>query len=200
VGAGGLHDPGLTHEVLGRRHVGHHQERRDVKAQVSGGLDVLVGDVGLGAVRGDAHRVDAAVARALQVVDGADARQQQRRELAVGEHSLDRPQVLFFRVTGEPVGERVSVQAVAVGDLDEIDARLVQLLRDRDHLLDGVLVRQRVHAVAQRRVVQEQLLRSGRRRGRHGAAIAGRGSTVTRPPSPEMTTAAATRAAGGSSA
>ncbi len=37
--------------------------------------------------------------------------------------------------------------------LDEVDLRLVELTRDLHHLVDGVLVRERVHAVAQRDVV-----------------------------------------------
>ena len=45
--------------------------------------DVLGGDVGLGAVGGDAHRADAEVVGVLEVVDGADAGQQQGGEPGV---------------------------------------------------------------------------------------------------------------------
>ena len=80
VRAVGLHQLGLLGELLGRRHVGQHQESGDVHAELAGGGDVLGGDVGLGAVGGDADRADAEVAGVLQLVDGADAGQQQRGE------------------------------------------------------------------------------------------------------------------------
>jgi hypothetical protein len=44
---------------------------------------VLLGDVGFGAVRGNAHDAGASVIGAAQVVDGADARQQQGGDLGV---------------------------------------------------------------------------------------------------------------------
>jgi hypothetical protein len=45
--------------------------------------DVLLGDIGLGAVGGHADRVHAQSVRHLQVVDRADAGQQQRRDLGL---------------------------------------------------------------------------------------------------------------------
>ena len=62
-------------------HVRHHQEADGVEPELARHADVLAGDVRLGAVRRDADGVDAAVERHLQVVDGADARQQQRGDL-----------------------------------------------------------------------------------------------------------------------
>ena len=49
----------------------------DVHAELAGGGDVLSGDVGLGAVGRDADRPDAEVVGVLEVVDRADAGQQQ---------------------------------------------------------------------------------------------------------------------------
>jgi len=61
----------------------HHQEARDVHADLAGGGDVLGGDVGLGAVRRDADRAHAEVVCVFQLGDGADARQQQRGQPGV---------------------------------------------------------------------------------------------------------------------
>ncbi len=41
-----FHQLGLLGQFLGRRHVAHHQEARDVHADLAGGFDVLRGDVG----------------------------------------------------------------------------------------------------------------------------------------------------------
>ena len=44
-------------------------------------LDMLLRDVGLGAVRGDAHRPRAGGVRRVEILDGADAGQQQDGDL-----------------------------------------------------------------------------------------------------------------------
>ena len=80
----GLHQLGLRGQLGGLGHVAHHQEAGDVHAQLAGGGDVLRGDVGLGAVGGDPHRAHAERVRALEVVDRADAGQQQRGEPGAG--------------------------------------------------------------------------------------------------------------------
>lgn len=56
--------------------MGHHQEADGVHAQIARGGDVLLGDIGFGAMSGDAHRTHTQLVRALQVFDAADARQQ----------------------------------------------------------------------------------------------------------------------------
>ena len=92
VGAVGLHQLGLLGQLLGGRHVGHHQEAGDVHAELAGGGDVLGGDVGLGAVGGDADRADAEVVGVAELLDGADAGQQQRGQAGpreVGRGGLD---------------------------------------------------------------------------------------------------------------
>ena len=72
-------------QLAGGRHVAHHQEAGDVHAELAGGGDVLGGDVGLGAVGGDPDRADAEVVGVLELLDGADAGQQQRGEPGVGD-------------------------------------------------------------------------------------------------------------------
>ncbi len=56
VGAVALHQLGLGDQAFGAVHVRHHQEADGVHAELAGHADVLLGDVGLGAVGGDADR------------------------------------------------------------------------------------------------------------------------------------------------
>ncbi|MCY1216803.1 hypothetical protein D9M72_286900 [compost metagenome] len=80
VDAGGaiaFHQLRLLRQHLGRGHVAHHQEADRVHAKLAGVLDMLARDVGFGAMRGHAHDAGAGVIGGTQVVDGADAWQQQ---------------------------------------------------------------------------------------------------------------------------
>ena len=81
-------------------------------------------------------------------------------------------------LAGEAVVERRAAQAVAVRDLDDLDARRVQRVHGGADLLLGELVRHRVTAVAQGRVGDPELPRACGRRGGHAvtAAAAGAGS------------------------
>ena len=80
LAAGVDHDPGLLGQLLRGGAVRHHQEARRSPCPGRGRREVLRRDVGLGAVRGDAHHARAGVVRAAQVVDGADAGHQQHRD------------------------------------------------------------------------------------------------------------------------
>ena len=53
LAAGVGHDPGLAGERVGRDRVGHHQEADRLEPELAGQREVLLGDVGLGAVGGD---------------------------------------------------------------------------------------------------------------------------------------------------
>jgi hypothetical protein len=57
--------------------VRHHQEADGLQPEVARDVQVLDGDVGVGAVRGDAGDRDAEVRDRPQVVDRADAGQQE---------------------------------------------------------------------------------------------------------------------------
>lgn len=74
VSARVLHELGLGGELSGWCHVGEHEEPGDVHAEFAGAPNVLVGDIGLGAVRGDAYRGDTERVGALDVGEGADSR------------------------------------------------------------------------------------------------------------------------------
>jgi hypothetical protein len=79
VGAVGLHQLGLGGQLGRLGHVAHHQEARDAHVQLASPRDVLGGDVGLGAVRGDADRAPTEGVGAIEFGDGADAGQQAGR-------------------------------------------------------------------------------------------------------------------------
>ncbi len=83
VGAVALHEPGLRHQALGAVHVAIIRKPTVSMPELARHADVLLADVGLGAVRGHADGVHAQVVRHAQVVDGADAGHQQGRDLGV---------------------------------------------------------------------------------------------------------------------
>jgi hypothetical protein len=66
---------GLFGQVFGGRQVAHHQKSRDVHSEIVRGLDVLGGDVGLGAMSSDSDGLHAQGRRVLQFGDGSDTRQ-----------------------------------------------------------------------------------------------------------------------------
>ncbi|MNT32269.1 hypothetical protein D3C72_1681420 [compost metagenome] len=105
VRAIGLHQLGLLRQGVRLGHVAHHQEAGHVHAQGAGGLDMLPGDIGLGAVGGDAHRAHAQIIGALQVMHGPDAGQQQGGEHAVLQHLGHRADPLPVSVGAEAVVE-----------------------------------------------------------------------------------------------
>ena len=74
------HDAGLRGESLRRLAVGHHQEADSLEPELAGDAEVLHGDVGLGAVGGDADHRHADVPARGDVVHGADAREHERRD------------------------------------------------------------------------------------------------------------------------
>src|SRR5690606_21218658 len=144
-----FHQLGLRGEFGGRGHVAHHEEAGDVHADLTGGRDVLGGDVGLGAVGGDSHRPHAQVVGAAKIFDRADARQQQGgqpRAADVGGRGLDPGPVA---VRAGTVVDRAAGETVTVGDFDGVDARGVERRDDLAHVLRGDPVPDGVHAVAQ---------------------------------------------------
>ena len=105
-----------------------HEEADGLEPQGLGDLDVLLGDVGLRAVRGDTGDLDAHLVDLAQVVGEADAGQQQARDLGVLRHLAGLRDELLLRDGGEAVVERRAADAVTVGDLDHGDACAVETL------------------------------------------------------------------------
>ena len=78
LAAGVGHDPGLAGEHLGWLGVRHHQEADRFQPDLPRQAEVLDGDVGLGAVRGDPDDGDAEIRARLDVVLRAEPGQHQR--------------------------------------------------------------------------------------------------------------------------
>ncbi len=152
IEAGGavvFHQLGLFRQPLWGLHVAHHQEAHGVHAQLSGMLDVLPGDIRLGAVGGHSYDACASAVGIVQVVDGADAGQQQGGDFGVFGDFGDRFDPLQVGVGAEAVVEAGALQAIAVGHFNTVDLGLVQGPCNVLHVLDGVLVADGVAAVAQ---------------------------------------------------
>ena len=153
VGAVALHEQRLADQLLGAGHVRHHQETHGVQAQRARLADVLLRDVGLGAMGGHADGAHAQVFGHEQVVHGADARNQEGRNLGLLHQWNHGAQVFLVGVGGESVVDRAAAQAVAMGDFDQRHASGVQAAGDALHLVERHQVALGVHAVAQRHVV-----------------------------------------------
>ncbi|MNT68501.1 hypothetical protein D3C72_2067400 [compost metagenome] len=83
----------------------HHQEADGVHAQVTRVLNVLLRDVGFGAVRGHPHDAGASFVGLLQVMDGADAWEQQRGHFRVLQHISHRRDPFEVGVGAEAIVE-----------------------------------------------------------------------------------------------
>ena len=130
-GAVAFHQLRLLDQLLDRGHVRHHQEADGVHAELARRLDVLPGDVGLGAVGGDAHAARARVIGVLEVVHGADAGQEQHGDDGVLALLGDRRDPFAVVVRAEAVVEGRAGEAVAVADLDGVDTGAVERAGDR---------------------------------------------------------------------
>ncbi len=132
---------------------GHHQKADRVHAERACGLDVLPRDVGLGAVGRDAHAARAGLVGVFQVMHGADARQQQHGHDGVPAFLGDGGNPLAVVVRAKAVVEGRAGDAVAVADLDRVDAGAVERAGDLAHRLQMILVTDRMHPVTQRDVL-----------------------------------------------
>ena len=129
--------------------MGHHEEADGFEAEVAGVAEVLDGDVGFGAVGGDAADGGAVVLGDLDVFFDADAGQHEERDFGVlGCVGGDGDEFLFGGF-GESVVEGGSAEAVAVGDFDDGDAGVVEGGDDVADFGGGELVAFVVGAVTQ---------------------------------------------------
>ena len=149
IGAVRFHQLGLPGQLRGRGHVRHHEESRDVHSEAACILDVLLRDVRLGAMRGNAHRSRSGRVGLMQVLDRANAGQQQDRYPGPTDVLRNGGDPFQIGVGPEAVVEARTRQAVSVADLDSVDSGGVECARDLDDLVERVLVAQRVHSVAQ---------------------------------------------------
>ena len=146
------HDPGLRGQLLRRDRVAHHQEPDGLQAQLAGQAEVLDRNIGLGAVGGDPADRAAVVLRLLDVFLGANAGQHQEGDLGFLGRLGGQLDQLLLGGLGEPVVEARAAQSVAVGHLDDRNARGVEGGDDGTDLVLGELMALVVAAVAQGRV------------------------------------------------
>ena len=183
LASGVRHDARLPRELGGPGAGGEHQEPGGLQAERPRGLEVLDADVRLGRVGRDPEISRAGRGRLPEVPHRAEARQQQRgdpRPLDRRAGDLDEPDVAH---RAEAVVERGAGEAVAVADLDDVDARRVERGRDPADLLLGEPVGDGVRAVPQRRVGDADA-----RRGAHAET-----SSTRRPTGPAAASSSAAR-------
>jgi hypothetical protein len=127
------------------------KKARRLHAQLAGGVEGLSAH-GLGRVRGHTQQADAELVRRLDLMDGADAWEDQRGDRGPLGRVHGGGEELSLVGAAAPVGHRGAAKAVAVGDLDDGDAGTVHRRDHAPHLLSGELVGAGVRAIAQRGV------------------------------------------------
>src|SRR6185437_5444622 len=140
LAAGVGHDPGLGRQDVGRLGVGHHQEADRLQPDLPGQAEVLDGDVGLGAVGGDADHRGPQVGDGPDVVADPEAGEHQAGDLGPlgpGHRFGDQLPLADGRLA---VVERRPAEAVAVTDLDDGDPGGVEGGDDGADLVPGELV------------------------------------------------------------
>ena len=153
-----FHQLGLLGQRFRAGHVAHHQEARDVHAQVARRLDVLLADVRFGAVGRDAHRTHTQLISVLQIVDCADAGQKEGGQHRVFQHFGHGADPVPIGVGAKAVVEAGALQAVAVGDFDRVDLGPVKCAGNRLDVVQTILVTDSVHSVTQSDVLNVELL------------------------------------------
>src|SRR5439155_12023383 len=108
---------------------------------------MLLGDVGLRAMRRDPYRTRPRFERLAQVFNGSDPWDEKDGYFCALHRFRHGRDPLAIRVSAESVIEARPREAVAMRDLESVDAGAVQCPRNRPHLLDRVLVTNGMHAI-----------------------------------------------------
>ena len=152
-----LHQLGLFGEALGLVHMGQHQQTGDIHAEIARDLDMLLGNIGFGAMGRDPHRTGPRLIGVLQVFHRADTGQQQDGEDGIIDNFGRRLDPFEIGLGAKAVIERSAGQPVAMGDFDAADAGLVERAGDLPDLVERIAVADGMHAVAQRGVLNVNL-------------------------------------------
>ena len=153
VRAVAFHQFCLLDQTFRRIHVRHHQEANGIHIELTRHGDVLLGYVRFGTVRCHADGVHAQILGHAQMIDGTNARQQQRGHFRVFHQRNHGGQIFFVAVRRKTVVHRATAQTIAMRHFDQRHARFVQADGDVFHLLQRHLVAFRMHPVTQGHVV-----------------------------------------------
>lgn len=153
MGAIRFHQPGLFGKGFRIAHVTHHQESGHVHPQLARETDMLLRNIGFGAMRGDSDRHHAQIESPVQVLHRPDSGQQQGRQAGLADRLACGGNPVPVRMGSETIIERRPAQAVAMRHLDGIHPGFVQGGRDLAHMVHRVSVADRMHAVAQRHIL-----------------------------------------------
>ena len=157
LGTIAFHFRGLGGERFGVDHVAHHQEAGDIHAEIAGETDMLFGDIGFGAMGGDAHRADAQAMRPAQFIDGAEPGQDEGGEHRAGQHLGDGFEPFPIGMGAKAIVEAGARQAVAMRDFDGIDPGGIERCGDGADMIEAIHVADGVHAIAQRDILNVEL-------------------------------------------
>src|SRR5438874_9645121 len=112
IGTVGFHELRLLHKYLWRTHMRHHEETDRLHAKLPGDLEVFLGDIGLGALRGDAYHLCSTLHRLLEFSDGSNARQEEHGDFCSLADVTGFSDELHLLCRREPVQARGTSQAI----------------------------------------------------------------------------------------
>jgi hypothetical protein len=118
---------------------------------------MLPGDIRLGAMRRDTNRPDAHSVRTAQIADRPDARQKQRRNGCRFDNLADGFDPCPVGAGAEAIVEARSGKPVAMRNLDGVHPCIVQRAGNGAHMVERISMADRMHAVAQRHVLNVEL-------------------------------------------
>ncbi len=147
-----FHELPLLGKALRRRHVAHHQEAHRVHPKRPRVLDMLSRDIRFGAVGCHSHHARPRVIRFAQVMQCADAGDEQCRHLRTLHSACHRGDPLVVGMRPEAIVEAGSSEAVTVCYFDAVHPCIVQGLCDCHCICQRVLMTYCVHAVPERDV------------------------------------------------
>ena len=139
----------------------HHEKSDRVHSKFARGLHVLPGNIRFRAVRCHANRANAGGIGSLEFFLGGDTGQDKGRHHRALNDIGDRFDPLPVGVRAKPVVEAATVETVAVGNFYGIDAGFIERLGNRGNMIHAIEMANRVHAIAQRHILDVDLLPRG---------------------------------------
>ena len=105
---------------------------------------MLLGDIGLGTLRGDTYHLSPALHYLLEFFHGADSREKEYGDFGPLAHAAGLRDEFHLGCSREPILDRGASQTIPMRHFDHRHPRHVQRLRDGTDLLDSKLVAHRV--------------------------------------------------------
>ena len=144
-----FHQLGLLCQPLRSLHMAHHQKAHGFHAQVPGILNMLARDIGLSAVSCHTHYTHTGIVGSFQIMNSANARQQQRCELGMLDHAGNRLNPFQIRMSTKAIVEAGALQTVPMRNFDGVHSGFIKCSGNLLDLINAVLMADGMTAISQ---------------------------------------------------